>query len=158
MAKVTAKSKYLRGSAQKVRRVINVIRGQKATYAMDMLKFMPHRAAGYVYQTLKSAVANAEHNHNLDPESLQIVEIYANEAPTFRRGRAESKGRYRSIMKRNAHITVVLSDELEAKSEVKEEKKPGKKAATKKTEKSAAKKPAKKTTTKPKAKKAENEK
>lgn len=108
MTEVTATSKYVRSSAQKVRIVLDKIRGKEALTALDELKYMQKKAAGLVYKTLHSAVSNAKHNQNLDEKDLIITKAIANEAPTYKRGRAVARGRSRLIMKRNVHITIVL--------------------------------------------------
>lgn len=115
MTEVKATSKYLRGSAQKARIVTNAIQGMPALEALDELKYMQKKAAGHVYKTLHSAIANAVENNGLKDSDLVILKAYANEAPTFKRGRAESKGRSRLIMKRNSHITIILGLKSEQK-------------------------------------------
>ena len=117
MNTIIAKSKYLRGTAQKARRVADVVRGMNADYALDLLKYMPHRAAALIYKTLRSAVANAENNNGLDRKNLVIQKLLINDAPMFKRGRAESKGRYRQILKRNSHVEIHLAEkEVTAKA------------------------------------------
>jgi large subunit ribosomal protein L22 len=107
---VKAQAKYLRGSAQKARLVADAVRGKKATYALEVLKYMRKAAAPEVRKVVQSALANAVNNFNLDPETLVVSQIMVDEAPMFKRGRAESKGRYRKILKRNNHVTVVLAE------------------------------------------------
>ena len=112
MAKqVTAQAKYLRGSARKTRAVAYTVRGMNAMQALSSLKYMNRRAAGKVYKVLNSAVANAVHNENMDPAKLIISDIRVNDAPIIKRFRAESKGRARSIMKRNSHLIVTVAEE-----------------------------------------------
>lgn len=106
---VTAKSKYVRSSAQKTRLVVDMIRGENAIYASEMLKFVNKKAALPVKKTIDSAIANAVNNENMDRKELTIVEAMVDDAPIFKRGRAVSKGRYHKILKRNCHITIVLS-------------------------------------------------
>lgn len=133
---VYAKTKYVRMSAQKVRLVVDMVRGKNALEALVELKFVNKYAALPVIKTIESAVANAVNNDDADRKSLVIVEAFVNEAPTFKRGRAVSKGRYHKILKRNSHIIIGVSDQKkedtkkvkkevapEAKVEVKEIKK-----------------------------------
>lgn len=119
MTEVKATEKYLRSSSQKVRIVLDKVRGMDAITALDELKYTQKKAAGLIYKALKSAIANAVNNNGLDENDLYIKEAYANEAPSFKRGRAESKGRSRMIIKRNTHLTIVLglkSEQKEAKT------------------------------------------
>jgi large subunit ribosomal protein L22 len=111
MAKdVTATAKYLRGSARKTRMVAHTIKGMSAVQALGVLKYMNKRAAGKVYKVVNSAVANAIHNENLNPDTLIIKDIRVNDAPMLKRFRAESKGRARTILKRNSHLIVVVGE------------------------------------------------
>ncbi len=97
-------------SAQKCRLVTNQIRFLSISAALDQLKFSPKKASKFVYETLSSAVSNAENNNGCDIDDLSINEIYVNEAPTFKRFRARAKGRGAKILKRNCHITVSVKD------------------------------------------------
>lgn len=112
MAKKTvyAKSKYIRMSAQKTRLVVDMIRGENALYSAEMLKFVNKAAALPVRKALESAIANAEFNHDMDKKQLVVVEARVDEAPTFKRGRAVSKGRYHQILKRNCHIIIGVAE------------------------------------------------
>lgn len=107
---VRAVTKYIRISAQKMRLVTDLVRGMDATEALDLLQFTPKSAAKQVRKTLASAVANAEENFGLDREDLFISKISADEGPTLRRGRAGARGRYKPILRRSSHITVVLEE------------------------------------------------
>lgn len=109
MKTVIAKSKYTRGSARKFRIVVDQIKGMQALTALEVLKYVQRGAADKIAKVITSAVANAVHNDKLAPESLVIQSIFIDDAPMFKRGKAESKGRYRQILKRNSHITVVLN-------------------------------------------------
>jgi large subunit ribosomal protein L22 len=155
MREFIAKSKYLRGSPRKARLVVDAVRGMNAEFALDTLKYMPHRAAVNVYKVVKSALANAGHNHGVQTNDLVISAIHVDPAPIIKRGRAESKGRYRQILKRNSHITVHLADPKDLTGKVEEaatEVKPvakAKKAAAKVEEAEVV---APKKTVKPKAK------
>lgn len=75
-----------------------------------MLRLTPRAAADPIAKALKSAVANAEHNHALDPEDLVIAEAFADEGPTLKRFRPRARGRASRINKRTSHITIVVSD------------------------------------------------
>lgn len=108
---VIAKAKYTRGSAQRARLVADTIRGKKATYAAEMLQFLPKRASEKVRKALESALANAVNNFGLSADTLIVSKVQIDEAPMFKRSRIYSRGRVRSLLKRNSHITIVLSDE-----------------------------------------------
>ncbi len=97
--------------AQKVRLVMDMVRGRSAVEALNLLKFMPNAAAKPVAKTIRTAIANAEENAGLSRDDLIVLEIYADEGPAIRRGRAGARGRYKPIRKRSAHITVVLEEQ-----------------------------------------------
>jgi len=109
---VQAVAKYVRFSAQKGRLVANQIRGKSALKALELLEFSTKRAAKVIAKVLSSAIANAEHNANLDIDELFINAIYVNEGPTFKRFRAQAKGRGARRLKRSCHITVKVSDKI----------------------------------------------
>lgn len=106
---VVAKSKYLRISPRKLRRVVNVIRGMDVITASDKLKFMPYSAASVVGKILKSAVANAKENNKLNPSELRITKAYVDQATTLKRWRAMSRGRGFPILKRTSHVTIEVN-------------------------------------------------
>jgi len=108
---VKAVLKFTRISPQKVRKLVDAIKGKPAEAAIDMLKFMPQKGAAIVEKVLRSAVANAEQNHDLDVDTLIVKNVTADQGPTLKRFRARARGRGTRILKRTAHITVVLSDE-----------------------------------------------
>jgi len=108
---VKAVLKFVRISPQKVRKLVDAIKGKPAGAAIDMLKFMPQKGAAIVEKVVRSAVANAEQNHNMDIDSLIVKNVVADQGPTLKRFRARARGRGTRILKRTAHITVVLSDE-----------------------------------------------
>jgi large subunit ribosomal protein L22 len=97
-------------SAQKVRLVCDAVRGRMADEALDLLSFMPQAAARPVYKLIRSAVANAEQNFGMSREDLFVKRIFADEAPTMKRGRFAAKGRWKPLLKRSSHITVVLGE------------------------------------------------
>jgi large subunit ribosomal protein L22 len=109
---VRAVNKYVPMSPIKVRRVINVVRGRRAGEALQMLRLMPQAAAGAVAKTIKSAVASAD-DYGLDTELLVIALIHADEGPMWKRRRFGARGRFKPILKRTSHITVVLEEEGE---------------------------------------------
>jgi len=108
---VKAVLKFVRISPQKVRKLVDTVKGKPAEAAIDMLKFMPQKGAAIVEKVMRSAVANAEQNHNLDIDTLVVKNVMADQGPTLKRFRARARGRGTRILKRTAHITVVLSDE-----------------------------------------------
>ena len=103
-----AQARYAHMGPRKARRVIDLVRGMKATDALDVLKFDPHAASEDVYKVLASAMANAEHNDHLDRDSLWISEAYVDEGPTLKRFRPRAQGRAYRVRKRTSHITVVV--------------------------------------------------
>jgi large subunit ribosomal protein L22 len=107
---VRAESRYIPGSPIKARRVVNVVRGMYAEEALEILRLMPHAAAGPVAKTIQSAVANAEENFGLAKEDLIIMEIVANPGPTRPWRRYGARGRFKPIRKRTSHIRVVLEE------------------------------------------------
>jgi large subunit ribosomal protein L22 len=107
---VRAVARHVRMSPQKVRLVIDQVRGKDAQEALALLKFMPQRAAKPVYRLIASALANAEENFGMNQEDLYVAEIYADGAPTRRWRRFGARGRFKPILKRTSHITVVLRE------------------------------------------------
>ncbi|MBL7493917.1 50S ribosomal protein L22 [Frankia sp. AgB1.9] len=105
-AKATAR--YVRISPTKARRVVDLVRGRNAKEALDILTFAAQSASTDVYKVLHSAIANAENNHGLDPDTLFIGEAYVDEGPTLKRIRPRAQGRAYRIRKRTSHITIVV--------------------------------------------------
>ena len=105
-----ATSKYIRVSPQKVRLVVDQIRGLPVARALEVLEFSPKKAAHWVRKTLESAIANAEHNEGADIDELKVEAVYVNEGPTLKRWRPRAKGRAFKIFKRTSHITVAVGD------------------------------------------------
>ena len=97
-------------SAQKVRLVVDTVRGKPAVDALNTLKFMPKIGARYVHKLLASAVANAEENFGLSRDDLYVYRIMADEAPTRKWRRFGARGRFKPLLKRSSHITVVLRE------------------------------------------------
>ena len=107
---VRAIARHVRMSPQKVRLVIDQVRAMNATEALALLKFMPQRAAKPVYKVVASAVSNAEENLGMSREDLYIAKIFADGGPTRRWRRFGARGRFKPILKRTSHITVVLKE------------------------------------------------
>ena len=101
-----AHGNYLRGSASKVRRVLDQIRGKSYRDALIMLEFMPYRSTEPITKVLRSAVANAEHNLGMDPSSLFINSATADMGPVMKRYRPRAQGRAFSIKKQTCHISI----------------------------------------------------
>jgi len=99
-------------SPQKVRRVIDQVRGLGADEALELLRFMPQAAARPVAKVIRSAIANAE-DIGLAREDLYIAEIRADDGPTRKWRRFGARGRFKPILRRSCHITVVLAEEAE---------------------------------------------
>ncbi|KRM90077.1 50S ribosomal protein L22 [Liquorilactobacillus cacaonum] len=106
-AKATAKT--VRIPARKARLVIDLIRGKSVAEALGILKFTPRAGSPIIEKVLKSAIANAENNFDLDVEDLFISEAFVNEGPTLKRFRPRAKGSASPINKRTSHVTVVVS-------------------------------------------------
>ena len=103
--------KHVRISSQKVRKLIDAVKGQPVEAGLNILKFMPLKAAAIVEKVVKSAVANAEQKEGVDIDSLVIKNITADQGPTLKRFRARARGRGTRILKRTCHITVILAEE-----------------------------------------------
>jgi large subunit ribosomal protein L22 len=106
---IRAKGKFLRISPQKVRLVADVVKGKPVELGLNILKFMPNKAAGLVEKILKSAVANADQNAKLNVDSLVIKNIVVDGGPTMKRFGARARGRGTRILKRSSHITVTVA-------------------------------------------------
>jgi len=105
-----AVAKYIRMSPQKVRLVVDQVRGKQVEEAKQILRFTRKYAADPVSKVLLSAVANAKQNPNIDENILFVKEIYVDQGPSLKRCRARAQGRAASIKKRTSHITVVLDE------------------------------------------------
>lgn len=104
----TAKARFVRVSASKARRVIDLVRGKSVTEALDTLRWAPQQASEPVAKVIASAAANAQNNDGLDPSTLVVAAIYADEGPTAKRIRPRAQGRAYRIRKRTSHITVIV--------------------------------------------------
>ncbi len=109
-----AHGRYIRGSASKVRRVLDQIRGRTYRDALIMLEFMPYRSTGPITKVLRSAVANAENNMGLDPSSLIITKATADMAPSMKRYRPRAQGRAFAIKKQTCHISIAVASSNES--------------------------------------------
>jgi large subunit ribosomal protein L22 len=105
-----AVAKYLRISPIKVRMITGALKGKKAEEAMNMLAFAPKKAARMVHKVLKSAVANASQNKNIDVDSLIIKVVCVDEGPVLKRFIPRAMGRATPILKRTSHVTVILKE------------------------------------------------
>ena len=102
--------KYARISARKVKIVADLIRGKDVDEALAIVKFTPKASSEIIEKLLKSAIANAENNHEMKAENLYVAEIYANQGPTLKRIRPAAKGSAVRIRKRTSHIAIVLKE------------------------------------------------
>lgn len=107
---IRAKLSNLNSSAQKARLVIDLVRGKEVLEALDILAFTPNKAAVPVQKLIRSAIANAEENFGLARDELYIHQIYADEAPTRKWRRFGARGRFKPILRRRSHVTVVLRE------------------------------------------------
>src|SRR4051794_7011583 len=107
---VRAQAKYVRSSPRKARLVVDHIRGKSVDEARAILAHTPRAAAVPVLKVLESAIANAEHNHELLPEELRIPQVMVDEGPTIKRFRPRALGRATKIRKRTSHITINLTN------------------------------------------------
>jgi large subunit ribosomal protein L22 len=108
---VVATTRNVRMSAQKMREMTRQVQGMKALDAQAVLAVVPRKSARAVAKTLKSAMANAENNHGLKPETLRVKEAVAGAGTTIRRFTPKARGSAGPILKRSCHIRIVLSDQ-----------------------------------------------
>jgi len=116
-----AKARFVRVSPRKARRVIDLVRGRSVADALDILRWAPQAASEPVAKVIASAAANAQNNNGLDPATLVVATVYADEGPTAKRIRPRAQGRAFRIRRRTSHITVVVEsrpvkDQRSAKS------------------------------------------
>jgi large subunit ribosomal protein L22 len=107
---IRAQLRFLSISAQKVRLVVDLVRGKNAVQAMEILRFAPQNAALPVGKLLASAVANAEENFGVSRDDLVVAKIFADEAPTRKWRRFGARGRFKPVLRRSSHVTVVLRE------------------------------------------------
>ena len=110
MAVATAKATYIRIAPRKVQIVLDLIRNQPADKAMAILKYTPKAACEPLMKLLKSAMANAENNNNMDVNRLYVAECSVSQGPTLKRMRPRAQGRGFRINKKTSHITLVLKE------------------------------------------------
>ena len=122
--------RFARISAFKAREVTREIQGLPASDALNLLRFVPKKAAGLVRKTLASAVANAENNNNLNVENLVVQEAVVGEGPTAKRFQPKARGSAGPIRKRTSHIKIILTDEIEIKRREKRDRKKSKKSSS----------------------------
>lgn len=108
-----AKARFIRQSARKVRRTLDLIRGRDVETALNLLHFAPQKASQVIEKTIHSAVSNylqAEEASNTDAEELFVKEAFVDEGPTMKRFRPASMGRASRIKRRSSHLTVVVTE------------------------------------------------
>jgi large subunit ribosomal protein L22 len=108
--KAKAMAWQVRISTDKARQVLELIKGKKASEALSILKYTPNRGARYIEKTLKSALANAEHNLGLDMDKLFVVSAIADQGAYMRRFRPVSHGRAHPFRHHTSHITVAVAE------------------------------------------------
>ena len=107
---ILAKGRFVPISAQKVRQVVDLVRGKNAVEALSLLKFTTNRAAHPVSKILASAMANGEENFGVSRDDLYVYRIFADEAPTRKWRRFGARGRFKPWLRRSAHVTVILRE------------------------------------------------
>ena len=110
-----AVAKYVRIAPRKVRVVMDLIRGKNVAEAFAILKFTPKAGAEVVEKVLRSAVANAENNFDIDVDKLYVKTAFADQGPTLKRFQPRARGRAMQILKRSSHITIILDEVKEVK-------------------------------------------
>ncbi len=110
MAEITAKLSYLRMAPRKVRQVAKLLRRKSAKEAEDILKFSSRRASGPLLKLLRSALANAKNNFQMQKDNLYIKKLEVNEGPKLKRIMPRSQGRAYMIQKKTSHIKIVLEE------------------------------------------------
>jgi large subunit ribosomal protein L22 len=107
---IRAHARYIDHSAQKVRGVLDLVRGKDVNEALTILKFTPNSAASPVLKVLSSAMANAEENFGVSRDDLFVYRIFADEAPTRKWRTFGARGRFKPWLRRSSHITVILRE------------------------------------------------
>lgn len=120
---VTAKLRYLRIAPRKVRLVADLIRGKNVEKSQTILTFTIKKAASPLLKLLKSAIANAKHNFQLEESNLYISKITVDEGPKYKRWRAQARGRASEIQKKTSHVTLILEEIAKKPKKVKKVKK-----------------------------------
>ncbi|MDY2870381.1 MAG: 50S ribosomal protein L22 [Succiniclasticum sp.] len=107
---VKATAKYIRIAPRKLRIVMNLIRGKKVNEAFAILQFTPKVGSEVVEKVLRSAVANAEHNNDMNVDNLVVSSCFVDQGPTMKRIHPRSRGQAFKILKRSSHVTVCVSE------------------------------------------------
>jgi len=107
---IRAQANYIPFSPQKVRLVIDLVRGKDITEALDLLRFVENKAALPITKVLASAMANAEENFGVSRDDLFVYKIHADAAPSRRWRRFGARGRFKPIIRRASHISVILRE------------------------------------------------
>jgi large subunit ribosomal protein L22 len=128
---ITAHYRYARISALKARDVAREVTGLPVSEALDIVRFTPKKAAFLIGKTLKSAIANAEANHDISPDALVVKSATVNEGPAFKRWSAAARGGASPIKKRTSHISIILTDEISAPEREREDRSEGRPAKKK---------------------------
>ena len=105
-----AVARFVRISPQKIRLIMNQVRGKKVEEALHMLSFAPQRGARILKKLVNSAVANAEQNPDVDVDSLYLKRLFADQGPSLKRWRPRALGRATKILKKSSHLTVILDE------------------------------------------------
>ncbi len=125
-----ARASQVNVTPMKARRVIDLIRNKPASDALSVLKFAPQAASEPVAKVLASAIANAENNFNLDPETLVVSRAFVDEGPTLKRFQPRAQGRAFRIRKRTSHITIEVESVERAARTAPNSRNTGKKGST----------------------------
>jgi len=120
MARIIAKTKYLRQSPQKVNSAAALIRQKKALLALELLDHVPNRAARSLSLLIRQGIGNAKNNFNLEPETLVIETVEVLKGPMMKRTRFASRGRVNQIQKKSSHLKLVLKGEKPKKKGAKD--------------------------------------
>ncbi|MBM6985238.1 MAG: 50S ribosomal protein L22 [Acidaminococcaceae bacterium] len=107
---VKATAKYIRIAPRKLRIVMNLIRGKNVNEAFAILQFTPKVGSEVIEKVLRSAVANAEHNNDMNVDNLVVSSCYVDQGPTMKRIHPRSRGQAFKILKRSSHVTVCVSE------------------------------------------------
>ncbi len=110
MEESKAIARYIRIAPRKIRVVVDLIRGKSVGDALAILKFTPKVGAEVVEKVLKSAIANAEHNFDMDVEKLVVSSAYVDQGPTMKRIHPRSRGQAFKILKHSSHVTVAVAE------------------------------------------------
>ena len=110
---IRAHARHIPISSQKVRLVVDLVRGQDVQEALNILKFVPNQAAQPVSKVIASAMANAEENFGVSRDDLYIYRIFADEGPTRKWRRFGARGRFKPWLRRSSHVTVILREREE---------------------------------------------